>query len=149
MKRTNAKITEMAAVLNSGSDASSNPMTLGGGLEGTWREYGGKMYYFVLNFSHAAARKAKVTLTGVAGKSMIEVMDESRKLTAMNGSIVDHFAPYQLHIYETTATAGNFAPAIIVASAVPEPVCMTGLMLTGGMLMRRCRPAKASASLCT
>ena len=148
MKRTDAKITAMAAVLNSDGDSSSNSMDLGGGLEGTWREYGGKRYCFVLNFSHSPAKKAKVTLTGIAGQAMIDVVDESRKLASKNGTITDSFAPYQLHIYESSAIAGfanvassalNFPPAPAVSGAVPEPAGVTALLLMAGSLMRRSR----------
>ena len=146
--RTDAKITEMAAVLNSDGDATSNLMALGGGLEGTQREYGGKLYFFVLNFSHTAAKKAQVSLTGIAGQAMIDVVDESRKLTSGNGGITDSFAPYQLHIYQSVASAGianisktavNSIAAITVSSPLPEPSGTTALLLSAGALLRRRR----------
>ena len=146
--RTDAKITEMAAVLNSASDANSNPLSLGGGFEGTWREYGGKRYFFVLNFSHTAAKKAKITLTGIAGQSLIDVVDESRKLTLSYGAITDSFTPYQLHIYQAAMNAG-FASTVhnslisssslAVSSAVPEPLSMAGIVLSAVALIKRRR----------
>lgn len=141
MTKTDAEIAKMAAVLNSDSDASSNPMTLTGGLEGTWRQYQGKTYYFVLNFSHTAAKGARVDLSAAAGLTQVAVADEARSLMLSSGGITDSFAPYQLHIYETAASAGASITASVtsfsVGAPVPEPTCGGIVILVGGVLLRR------------
>jgi hypothetical protein len=142
MTRTDAKIAEMGAVLNSDSDAASNPITLTGGLEGTWRQYLGKSYFFVLNFSHTAAKGARVTLPGLTGK--IDVLDEGRQLSVSSSTFTDTFAPYQLHIYDSSGSTvtsllqGNIAVAA-AASPVPEPTGGVLLLVLGGALLRRRR----------
>ena len=145
--QTDAIINQMGGALNSDSNANSNYLNLPGGLEATWRVYQGKLYYFVLNFSHSAANQAKVTLTGLSGTNAISVTNEGRDLSATAGTITDTFAPYQLHIYETTtpvgftslmASPGNGSIGQI-GSAVPEPSGIVLLGLTVGALLRRRR----------
>lgn len=134
MTKTDATIARYAAVINSDSDAGSNPMTLTGSLEGSWRIYQGKVYYFVLNFSHTATNGAHVALNGIGGLG-VDVADESRSLLLNAGTITDNFAPYQLHIYET---AGSNLSSLAVSAAVPEPACGGLLLLaTVGLLRRR------------
>jgi hypothetical protein len=141
MTKTDAKIAEMGAVLNSSSDAASNPITLTGGLEGTWRQYLGKSYFFVLNFSHTAAKNARITLPGLTGK--IDVLDEARNLSINSSTFTDTFAPYQLHIYDSTGTSvtsllHGSQVAVTSVAAVPEPSGgMLLLILAGGILRRR------------
>ena len=109
MTKTNAKITKMGEVLNAVPDSQSNFMNLTGGLEGTWRKFGNKTFYFILNFSHDSAYKADVQLWGAKGKA--EVVDEHRELLLAGNTINDSFDPYELHIYEvndsTDATIPN------------------------------------------
>jgi hypothetical protein len=134
MTATDATITKYGAVLNSDSDASSNPMTLSGALEGTWRQYGGRTYYFVLNDSHTAQSQVSVLLGGSAGTA-VGVPEESRSLALDGtGSLRDDFAPYQMRIY---SVAG---PAPLAAAAVPEPssaALAAGAVVWVGLCRRR------------
>ena len=137
--KTDAKIARFATAINSDSEASSNPISLTGSLEGTWRQFQGKMYYFVLNFSHTAANGIHVALNGATGLN-VDVAEESRKLLISGGSITDSFAPYQLHVYETNGSGQSAtAPPTGVGAAVPEPTCGALLLLAAGGLLRRRR----------
>jgi hypothetical protein len=137
MTRTDATIARMAAVLNSNGDDSPNVMTLSGGLEGTWRAYGGRMYYFVLNDSHTAVSGATLTLPRTGGMSQIDVADESRQLALSDGSLTDDFGAYQLHIYVTPSVGAGAVPSTVSLAPEPSSVCL--VLLSAGMMLRRPR----------
>ena len=98
MTKTDALITSFGAVLNSGSDSSNNYANLPGGLEATWRDFGGHRYYFVLNDSHGSAWNQPLNLPGI-GTGAVEVAGEGRSVFANGATISDSFTPYQLHVY--------------------------------------------------
>lgn len=137
MTKTDALITKMGAILNATGDNSPNYMSLTGGLEGTWRNYNGKLYYLVLNFSHAATNNVKMLLDGATGFSGVNVLDESRQLSLANGVLTDSFAPYQLHVY--AASSGVATPA--VSTAVPEPTGTAAICLVIATCLGRRRRA--------
>jgi hypothetical protein len=138
MTRTDATITRMAPVLNSNADDWSNFMTLTGGLEATWRAYGGRMYYFVLNDSHTPVSGATVALPGLGGgSSQVDVDGESRQLTPSGGMLTDDFDAYQLHIYVIPASGA--AVAASTAALAPEPACAWIVLAGAAMMLRRSR----------
>ena len=98
MTKTDALITSFGAVLNSGSDSNNNYANLPGGLEATWRDFGGHRYYFVLNDSHGSAWNQALNLPGI-GTGAVEVAGEGRAVFANGATITDSFTPYQLHVY--------------------------------------------------
>jgi hypothetical protein len=136
--KTDALITSLGAVLNSGSDATDNTVKLTSkgsvvaDLEGTWRLYGGHEFLFVLNMSTDTLSNLSFTTDGLSGATPLTVFNEGRNLTTTAGAITDSFAPYQLHIYEGSS----------LGSPVPEPTG-AGLLigLAGSCLLARKRRA--------
>ena len=100
MTKNDALINSFGAVLNSGSDANNNFVNLPGGLEATWRDFGGHRYYFVLNDSHGVAWNQPLNLPGLPSGA-VEVAGEGRSVFANGNAITDSFAPYQMHVYRS------------------------------------------------
>jgi hypothetical protein len=97
----NSRITAMSAVLRS----AMNPSSLGFRgklpLQATWREFGGKRYFFVLNFSNSTVTQ-RMTISGFTPSAALIVEGENRQIGAAGqNTLTDTFAPYQLHIYRT------------------------------------------------
>ncbi len=140
--KQNSLITSLGGVINSGSDATDNTVTLSNPLlEGTWREFAGKKYLFVLNMSSATLKDLAFTTNGLSGTGSLRVFDELRSETLNGGTINDSFQPYQLHVY-TTGGGGETALTPAIATSVPEPTG-SGLLLGGisSFLMKRRRRA--------
>jgi hypothetical protein len=157
MTQTDATIAKYGAVLNSNGDGGSpNPMSLSGALEGTWRAYNGKTYYFVLNDSHTFQSDVAVALPGaLASGSSVSVPEESRQLSlSPDGTVTDDFGPYEMHIY--ASGAGGFAAAAAAASAIevaalpqgitllPEPSGLAALLALAMASLRRPRGGRPS-----
>ena len=139
MTTQDALIKSLGAVLNSGNDATDNTVTLNNPLlEGTWREYGGKKYLFVLNMSSATLSDTSFTTAGLNGIGKLQVFNELRSETLAGGAINDSFQPYQLHVYTTAGTSVVLSPS--VGTPVPEPTG-SGLLVggIGSFLMKRRR----------
>ena len=100
MTKNDALINSFGAVLNSGSDANNNFVNLPGGLEATWRDFGGHRYYFVLNDSHGVAWNQPLNLPGLPSGA-VEVAGEGRSVFANGNAITDSFTPYQMHVYRS------------------------------------------------
>jgi hypothetical protein len=139
--RQDALITSLGGVLNSGNDATDNTVPFTSPLlEGTWRTYNGHKYLFVLNMSSATLTGQTVVTAGLEGINKLQVYNELRDESVANGSLVDNFQPYQLHVY--TTALGVATPAVVsgVGTPVPEP---TGSVLLvaglGSALMKRRR----------
>jgi hypothetical protein len=98
MTKNDALISSYGAALSSGSDSNNNYVNLPGGLEATWRDFGGHRYYFVLNFSHGGAWNQMLNLPGL-GSGAVEVAGEGRSVFSNGAAITDSFQPYQLHVY--------------------------------------------------
>jgi hypothetical protein len=155
MTQTDATITKYGAVLNSNGDGdggggSPNGMSLSGALEGTLRAYDGKTYYFVLNDSHTFQNDVAVALPGAVGSS-ISVPEESRQLSlSPDGTVIDDFSPYEMHIYASGASEFAAAPgAIEVAlpqgiTLLPEPSGLGALLALAIASLRRQRRSRPS-----
>jgi hypothetical protein len=98
MTATDAKITSFANVLNNQGDGWNAFLNLPGGLEGTYRDYNGHRYFFVLNFSHNAVSGVTMNLPG-AGTRNVEVAGENRFVWGSGDNVTDSFQPYQVHVY--------------------------------------------------
>ena len=75
-------------------------MTPGATLEGSWRSYGGKNYFIVMNMSNHTATNVIVKLKGVGAAPLAAVNGENRWVPIQRGVLVDSFARYETHVYE-------------------------------------------------
>jgi len=139
--KTDAEITALGGVINSGSTSNPQRITLTNQtLEGTWRIFKGVEYYFVLNFSHSTEDDQTFSLPGVTGLKELGVYDESRNVdVSSTGTITDNFSAYQLHVYTTGDVSELPSAAAPGTSAVPEPGMGSLILLTCGFLARRPR----------
>lgn len=134
--KQNALISSLAAVINAGDDATDNKISLTSGgknvqdLEGTWRNFGGHEYLFVLNMSTDTLSNLKFSAAGLSNGGVATVFNESRSTSISAGTLTDSFSPYQLHVYELSAGVG---------AAVPEPTTLGLFGIAGGALLRRRR----------
>jgi hypothetical protein len=116
--KQDAVIKSLAAVINTGNDATSNSFLLSNpDLEGTWREFNGQKYLFVLNMSTATLTGQSFSTPGLAGLGTLQVVNELRSESVVSGTINDSFQPYELHVYSTTAPNVGGLPG----APVPEP----------------------------
>jgi hypothetical protein len=95
----NARVTELAPILQS----TINPEPIGfrgsAPLEAAWRRYGNHDYYIVLNLSLAPVTKT-MTVTGFVPSHPFTVLGEDRVVgQGGNASFVDTFGPYEAHVY--------------------------------------------------
>ena len=101
MIKQNALMTQLAPVITNFND--SVPQEIAGlppGVEGTWRNYNGHNYYFILNMTHTPQSNLKITLPGTTSGA-VTVVNENRTATVSGGQVTDSFGAYQLHIYQT------------------------------------------------
>jgi hypothetical protein len=98
----NRQITELAPVLNRPSlrDAvnvqSKNPAVP---VATMVKQFGGATYLFAVGMRNRATQ-ATFSLAGAGASNPIEVLGENRMLTATNGSFIDHFDPWAVHLYK-------------------------------------------------
>jgi len=109
IRAINAQITRLAPVLLSGPTERPVVVAFVGGLEASWaaREYGGRLYIFVLN-ADMGRRGGRVSIAaeGLRPGQSVEVIDEHRTITVeRDGSFSDDFGPLGLHIYAVDITA--------------------------------------------
>jgi hypothetical protein len=97
MKSVNARLTRIGPALMSARDPSTVGITVTGSLRATWRKYGGKTYFVVLNNSTSSVT-ATMTTKGVSASSA-SVDGESRSVAIKTGKITDTFKPMQAHVY--------------------------------------------------
>jgi len=121
MTTQDALIQSYGRVLNSTFNPTSRSLTsTSTSIESTWRVTQDGDYFFVLNQSPNALTNAMLNLTGLtASASSLSVLGEGRTELLSSGAITDSFAPYQVHIYSTAASANG--------SPIPEPAT-TGLI---------------------
>ena len=97
MKSVNARLARIGPALMSARDPSGVSITVGGSLRATWRRYGGKTYFIVLNNSTSSVT-ATMTTKGLSAASA-SVDGESRTVVIKSGAITDTFKPMQAHVY--------------------------------------------------
>lgn len=100
MKDTDAELAKLAPVLQRGFNPNAIAMNTPDALEVTWRRTKDAAYFFVLNPSALHHDNQELHLHGVRADSA-HVVDEGRDVR-LHGrdTIVDDFAPYEVHIYE-------------------------------------------------
>jgi hypothetical protein len=97
MKNVNARLERIGPALMSARDPGTAGITVTGSLRATWRRYGGKTYFIVLNNSTSSVT-ATMTTNGVSA-SVASVDGESRSVAIKSGKITDTFKPMQAHVY--------------------------------------------------
>lgn len=108
----NNEIKSLAPALNSptvvgaATDTSSNPNTW---LDTMVKHQGGYAYLFAVNMRDATTI-ATLHLGGLPASATVEVINESRSLTAVNGTFSDSYVGYAVHLYRVTLPPG---PSII------------------------------------
>lgn len=102
LKRLNAQITRLAPVILSAPAEERVTVSFAGGLTGevTARRHAGALYLFANNLDmNGRAGAATFTVEGLRQGARVEVLDESRHLTARDGGFADDFAPLAVHLY--------------------------------------------------
>jgi hypothetical protein len=104
----NARVTSLASVIQSPMNPSAIGFSLGRSavdrpIEATWRQFGGKSYFIVLNTSPSALSNVPMMALGLpAGNNSLNVVGENRSVGLSFGrSFSDSFQPYQVHVYAT------------------------------------------------
>ncbi len=98
MTTQNARLQQYAGALNSQENPGNIGMSTGGALEVTWRSYGGKNYFFVLNLSNQWLTQTSY-VRGVNPWAIAAVGGENRTVAVQNTAITDTFKPYEMHVY--------------------------------------------------
>jgi hypothetical protein len=103
VKRINAEITALAAILNSPTStgyATVNSSNSSVPVDMMTKHYGGADYIFAI-----AMRSGETSATfTVSSGSKVEVFGEGRSLTVTSGKFTDTFSPYATHLYKITST---------------------------------------------
>jgi hypothetical protein len=102
MTKQDATISKLASVLQGTIDPPSLGATTSSPLEVAWRSSSGHSYFFVLNLSAATVDYQAIKLTGIGSAKSATVYGENRKVHIFNGTIVDNFGPYAVHIYQVS-----------------------------------------------
>jgi len=104
----NNEIKSLAPALNSptvvgaATTASSNPNTW---LDTMVKHQGGKAYLFAVNMRDVTTI-ATLHLGGLPATATVEVINENRNLTAINGTFYDSYSGYAVHLYRVTLPPG-------------------------------------------
>ncbi len=100
MTKQDARLTDLSSALLSPIDPPTLTATAAQPLEVSWRSFGGKDYFIVLNQSDKTVSNQSIKLTGIAaGANSAEVRGESRNVAVAGDTITDNFAPYEAHVY--------------------------------------------------
>lgn len=98
----NRQITELAPVLNSptlegpaGAPSLDNPAPVATMI----KKYGGATYLFAVEMT-GKETTATLTVTALKGQKTAEVLGENRRLTSNDGVFKDHFAAWDVHLYQ-------------------------------------------------
>ena len=133
----NQRIQSLAGIINSSPARTGLTLNFGSPLlEGTSRRYKGSEFYFVLNMSNTTLDDQSIALPTL-GVPAVNVIGEGRSLLPQGGTIVDDFAPYEMHVYQ----AGTKGYSIFdgVEGVVPEPGMMGAAAFVVLVLGRRQR----------
>ena len=100
MTKQDATISKLASVLQDTIDPPSLGATASSPIQVAWRSSSGHSYFFALNLSDTAVSGQPIKLTGIGSAAFATVYGENRKLQVFNGTVVDNFGPYAVHIYQ-------------------------------------------------
>jgi hypothetical protein len=121
MATQDALIQSYGRVLNATRNPSSRSVSASSSaIESTWRVMQEGDYFFVLNQSPNSLTGVTLNLAGLASSAPLAVLGEGRFETLSGSTIVDDFAPYQVHIY---------AAGAVGSPLVPEPASVGALGL--------------------
>jgi hypothetical protein len=100
MTQQDTTISKLASVLQGTIDPRSLGATAPSPFQVAWRSSSGHSYFFVLNLSDTTVDDQAIKLTGIGSAAFAAVYGENRKVQIFNGTIVDSFGPYAVHIYQ-------------------------------------------------
>lgn len=107
--RINHRIHELAAVLNSPTVAGGVKVQSANAdvtIATMVKKHEGAVYVFSVA-TRAGQTHAKFSVAGLAGRHVVEVLDEARTLQATDGGFEDDFKPWDVHLYRLTPRADN------------------------------------------
>jgi hypothetical protein len=99
MKIQNARITELAGVLQTPVNPSQIAVRAPSPIDYTWRRVGSDTYVIAMNRSAASAVAGTLSLLGVDVPPSVTVWNENRKLATSGNHFSDSFGPYEVHVY--------------------------------------------------
>jgi hypothetical protein len=111
----NKQITSLAPVINSlnvtGKATVVSSMGTTVPIDIMVKEYSGNTYIFAAGMRNGATT-GMFHINGLSGKSIVNVLGESRTIESDNGSFTDNFAAYDVHIYAVYSSGinGDFNP---------------------------------------
>jgi hypothetical protein len=97
----NRRIRELAPVLNSPTVSDAATITSSDSnvpIASMMKRHNGAIYLFTVNMRDRPARST-FAMRDLPAKSAVEVLDESRKITANHGEWSDDFIGYAVHLY--------------------------------------------------
>jgi hypothetical protein len=98
MKKVNALVTQLAAVLQGAIDPPSITVNPASPLEAGWRIATGGKFIIAVNPTGNAVN-ASISTTGLGNATIATVFNENRTVAVSSGTIADQFAPFTVHIY--------------------------------------------------
>jgi Ca2+-binding RTX toxin-like protein len=98
LKKVNSRLAAIGPALMTAENPSGVSMDVDGALRVTWRKYGGKTYFIVLNNSTQYV-SARMDVHGVNANTTAKVDGENRSVSVKNGQISDGFKPLEAHVY--------------------------------------------------
>lgn len=104
----NTRIAALAPVLNSTSVSKMVTVTSGvasSPVEIMVKNHSGSIYVFAVAM-RGDATSGTFAISGLTGTTSVEVLDENRTLTAVDGVFQDDFNGYGVHLYKVNTTAG-------------------------------------------
>jgi hypothetical protein len=100
MQAQNARLTQLASVLQSPINPPAVGVKARGPVEYTWRQLGSSTYVIALNRSPRPVGDAAIKVLGRTLPAAIGVWGESRAVPAVANSFTDSFGPYEVHVYQ-------------------------------------------------
>jgi hypothetical protein len=100
MEEQNARITQLAGVLQTSINPPVVAVKAKPPLEFTWRQAGAQTYVIVLNQSGRTVNDVPIRIFGAAVPPAIAVWNENRTVTTSGNGFTDSFGPYAVHVYQ-------------------------------------------------
>lgn len=126
--KINTQIKALAPVLNTantvGKVTATSSTTVS--IDIMVKEYNGFTYIFSAGMRNGSA-VGTFTVSGLAADTLINVLGESRTITAKSGYFTDSFVPWDVHIYQfgsATSGGGTTNPLTIVRN-YPNPISLS------------------------